>query len=238
MNRMLHRRIPQAAMLTVALVLLAVSATGIAFAETPSDATKITLSVSKTARLGQNVQLTAQLKDASGAPISGAKIAFVVPDTFFLGATSDVLIGEVQTNKEGVAETEYQGRNTGWLAFRADFRGNERNAASRATGRILIDELPRQLYTAHAGVQVPGLNAPPNSRVLNEEHGEEIELGEALTPPSGVATLWPMLSAWPIVLVLLIVWSMYAIAVRQMFRIASARDGDLPSVRTRRVRGL
>lgn len=212
-----------AAVLAVTLALLAVSAASGAFAETPSGATNINISVTKTVQFGQSVQLSARLVDAAGAPISGAKVAFVVPDAFFLGATSDLLIAEVMTNKEGVAEAEYQARNTGWLEVRADFRGNDRFAAARATGRILVDELPRQLYVQHAGVQVPGLTAP----TLRQAHTEgERDIGGAVSPPSGLAALWPTLSVWPIALVLLIIWSLYGVAVRQMFRIASAGVDD------------
>lgn len=222
-----------AARLAVALVLLAVPAAGVAYAEAPSGATNITVSVTKTARFGQSVQLSARLVDATGAPISGANVAFVAPDTFFLGATGDVPIAEVQTTKEGVAEAEYQARDTGWLVVRAEFRGNDRYASARATGRILIDELPWQLYVEHAGVQIPGLNAPPT---LDPAQGE-MDMGGVVPPPSGLAALWPMLSTWPIVLVLLIIWSLYGLAVSQMFRIASASGGDISPPRDGRYRG-
>lgn len=230
MNCRTLKGIRLAASLAVALVLLAVSATGLALAQEPSGATNVTLSVAKTAQFGQTVQLSARLVDAAGAPISGAKVAFVVPDTFFLGVTSDVLIAEVQTNKEGVAEAEYKARDSGWLAVRADFRGSDRYAAARATGRILIDESPGQLYVERVGVQVPGLNAPPTLQPASMES----HVGGIVPRSSGLAALWPAFSAWPIALVLLIVWSLYAVAVSQMFQIASASLGEVAPVRVGR----
>lgn len=215
-----------AGILGITLVLAAVPAVEIAFAEAPSGTTNITLTVTKSVRFGEDVGLSARLVDATGAAISGAKVAFVAPDTYFLGTTSDVLIAEVQTSKDGVAEARYQARDGGWLAVRAEFRGNDRYAAARATARVLVDEPPRQLYVEHAGVQVPGLNAPPSLRSTNLQ----MDVGTTSTPPSGLAGLWPRISAWPIALVLLIVWSLYAVAVRQMFRIASAGRGDVPPV--------
>lgn len=216
----------------VALVLLALPAASVASADTPPPAS-IAFYVAKTARFGQTVQLSARLVDAARTPIGGARVAFLVPSTFFLGTTGDVVIAEIPTNKEGVAEVEYEVRQSGWLELRAEFRGNDRYAAARNTARILVDEAPHQLYVEHAGVQVPGLNVPLDAR---QAHGEA-EVVEAEPPPSGLAALWPTVSVWPIALVLLTVWSLYGVAVSQMFRIASAGGGGLAPAHPRGDRG-
>ncbi|MBI2952734.1 MAG: Ig-like domain-containing protein [Chloroflexi bacterium] len=218
MNCRTVKGIRSAALLCALLALLAPAWAGVAFAETHANATKISLSIGKTPKVGENVKLGAKLVDAAGAPLAGVKVAFVVPNTFFLGSTADVLIAEVQTDKEGVAETEYSVRNPGWLDVRAEFRGNDRYTSARATDRFLVDEPAQQLYVQHAGVQIPGLNTAPGGQQSNAEmnaHGSG-------SPATGLGALWPTLSVWPIVLVLLTIWSLYGVAVSQIFRIASA----------------
>jgi hypothetical protein len=199
-------------LLVLGVILALVSLSGVALAATPI-ATSITLTVGETARFGETVPLSARLVDSSGTPIAGAKVTFVVPGTFFLGTTSDVLIAVVTTDKQGVAASQYQARDTGWLSIQADFSGDDRYAGTKTTSQILVDDQPQQLYVPHVGVQVPGLNISPLA-----DGGTGAAAG---TPAAsdGLAGLWPAMSAWPIALVLLIVWSMYALAVRQMFRI-------------------
>lgn len=233
MNGRVINKLRWPAILTSVLVLLILTA-GNSFSETPSEATAITLFAPKVAQFGDAVRLSARLVDANSAPISGVNVTFLAPEVFFLGVTGDIVIAEVLTNRDGVAETEYRPRNTGWLAVRVEFRGNDRYAATRDAASFFVDGTAHQLYVERVGVQVPWLNVPPSRSVA-----EDKAIHEAVEPPTGIAALWPRLSFWPIAVVLGAVWFLYAVAVRQMFTIAFAGSAGLgTSSPTRRPRAI
>lgn len=180
--------------------------------------TALTLSVPPHAELGQVAEVRALLTDASGAPIPKATIVFSAPLTF-LQAKGDVVLAEALTDENGVADAEIELRSEGGLAIRARFGGDERYAASAATAELAV-EGSEQLYTQHAGVHLPGLNAGPAVVPLFRDDG----VGLGLIP--GTSRLWPAMSGWPIALALMIIWSFYGFVVVLLFRVARAAKGS------------
>jgi hypothetical protein len=161
------------------------------------------IAVPTTASLGQRVGLQARLVSASG-PIAKAKVSFVIPTTF-LNNSGDVVVAEAVTDSDGLAATDFEARSTGSLSVKAQFRGDDRYAASEASAPVEVTG-SQQLYVQEAGIQLGGLNAAP----------------------IGQTGAWPhwALSGWPIAAVLIIVWSLYGTAVYFMSRISA--DADQP----------
>lgn len=188
------------------------SASPAASAAAPS---ALSIRVPAAAELGQRVLLQARLLDGSGQPLARAPVIFSVP-TSFLNKSSDVVVAKALTDKEGRAAAEYEVRSAGQLTIQADYRGNERYAPAKASAELVVGEAPRQLYTEHAGVRIPGLNAAP---ALGPTM---VGLGQVRGPLAALSTLWPALSGWPIALALLVIWSSYAAVVVLTFRVAGA----------------
>lgn len=211
------RRILSKVIVLAALALSLTATTVLAAPETPT----LSFSMGNSAGLGDIVEVKALLTNAAGAPISGATVAFTAPSTFFLGATGDVVLARVLTDKEGIAEAEFQARNIGQMTIRAEFAGNEKYAPAKTASQIRVANGETQLYVQEAGVRIPGINSAPFAS-SEETHGEV---------KSGLSALWPTMSFWPIGLVLTIVWSLYAFAVVQVVRIvkAAGRDDGLRS---------
>ncbi len=184
------------------LVLILVAAPTAALGQSALEPTAISVGAPSQASLGDVVTLQARLVDSSGAPVRKANVEFVVPRSF-LDAQDDVVVASALTNQEGVALATWQVRSTGDLTMMARFGGSQSYAGSTASTQ-LSSTGDRQLYTPAAGVLIPGLNQAP-----------------AWWP----AGLWPLPSAWPVVLVLLIVWSLYGVAAVQLFRIVRAGRG-------------
>lgn len=187
----------------------------VALAEGP-EPTSLDLAVPPRAALGQVVEVRARLTDASGAPIPKATILFTAP-LRFLQAEGEVVLADAETDANGVAGAEFEVRTEGTLAIRAVFRGDERRASSTATAELAV-EGSAQLYTQHAGVHLPGLNAGP--AVVPLVRDGSLSLG--LIP--GTSRLWPAMSGWPIALALIVVWSLYGVVVVLLFRVARAAN--------------
>ncbi len=198
-----------------ALVSLMLAVPGAVFAQGADDPTALAVGAPPTAELGQRVTLQARLVDSSGAPVSQTTIFFVRPSSF-LKASADVVVARVTTDQEGLATAEYTVRNAEEITIRAEFRGSARYAPSRATASISVAGA-EQLYTEHAGVQIPGLNAPPAAGATTF----------VMVPPDGLSrlgSLWPGMSGWPIGAALLVVWSCYVYVVVLIFRVAAVWD--------------
>jgi hypothetical protein len=167
----------------------------------------LTLSVPPTANLGENSTLKAVLLDPAGAPLNGAAVDFA-STAKFLNTNGSVLFAHSVTDAQGTATVDWQPRSEGSVTLSATFAGDKRFAGAKATATLQINS-DRQLYQQQAGVTVPGLNAaPPISTMV------------AIAP---IVSPLPRLSGWPLVVVLLVVWSLYARAVVGLFRIAGGR---------------
>lgn len=183
-----------------------------------AERTTLGLELPPRAELGQVAEVRARLTNASGAPIPNAMIVFSAP-LAFLQAEGDVALADARTDENGAASAEIEVRSEGRLTIRAVFRGDERYAASAATAELAV-EGSTQLYTQHAGVHLPGLNAGP--AIVPLVRDGSVSLG--LIP--GTSRLWPALSGWPIALALMIVWSLYGFVVVLLFRVArAAKEG-------------
>ncbi len=172
----------------------------------PADLPKpnLTIDVPAAATLGRTLTIQVNLVDPDGAPVDGATVDFATSATF-LNTQSSVVFDHAVTNAQGSASIDWQPRSDGNVTLTASFAGDKRAAAANANATVQVSG-DRQLYQQQAGVVLPGLNAAPP---LTET--------AALAP---VASPWPRMSGWPLVLVLAIVWSLYARAVGSLFAIA------------------
>jgi cytochrome c553 len=154
--------------------------------------------------------------DGAGSPIAGAPIYFTSPATF-LNRSGDIVVAEAVTGADGRALAKYEAQDTGQTTIRAEFRGDPHRAPANASATVNVTGDGQQ-YVEHVGVGIPGLNRPPLPGTGLSAPGQ----GTGLTPL--VSALWPAMTGWPIALVLLLVWSLYALAVLMIFRIAAAGE--------------
>ncbi|MDO8563076.1 MAG: Ig-like domain-containing protein, partial [Candidatus Limnocylindria bacterium] len=161
--------------------------------------TQIAVAVPSQVALGQTIEAQARLTDASGAAVPKATIAFTTASTF-LGVSDEAVLAEATTDKGGVASAEFDLRAEGTFEVRAAFRGDDRYGPVTLSLPITVTG-DAQLYVQRAGVLVPGLNAAP----------PQVPAAEPF---------WPALSGWPIALVLITVWSLYAFVALLVARIA------------------
>ena len=176
--------------------------------------TTLTAAVPGQAQIGQTIAAQARLLDGKGAPIARQRITFSA-ELRFLESTSNAVLAEAVTDKDGVVSVTFDLRTSGSLTVRASFAGDTRYAPSEASAPVDIGG-DQQLYVQAAGVRIPGLNEPPQTGAV------------MLAEPSPIAgffnALWPALSGWPIAAVLLIVWSLYVFVGYLVTRIARAAD--------------
>ena len=108
------------------------------------------------ANLGDNLQLTATLRDSSGAPIRGATIDLWSTSSF-LSTGGAVQLGQATTDGQGVALFAYQPRDNGTLTVNASFAGDALHAAAQGSLQINVQG-SAQLYDSTAGIKVPGIS--------------------------------------------------------------------------------
>jgi hypothetical protein len=107
-------------------------------------------------RLGDQVSVTAVLRDATGAPAPGATIVFWIPASF-LSVGGSIELGRATTDAQGRATLLYQARTAEEKAsVNAYFPGDSRYEPASATVELRV-EGSAQLYQSTAGVQVPGI---------------------------------------------------------------------------------
>jgi hypothetical protein len=165
---------------------------------------ELTLSVPATANLDANIVLRAVLVDANAKPVSGAALDFA-STAKFLNTAGSVVFAHSVTDTQGTASVDWQPRSAGSLSLTASFAGDQHLGAVTATAVVQVGG-DQPLYQQQAGVSVPGLNAAPRISTM-------VSLTPTVNP-------WPRLSGWPVVIVLLIVWSLYARVVLFMFTLA------------------
>lgn len=107
--------------------------------------------------LGNPARLVAVLRDASGVPMAGARIAFTSPATF-AGTVAEMKLGEVATDAEGVAILDYQLRTQGQNQFIARHYGDTTYQPAQAS-TVVTATGQAQLVQRSAGVEMP-LAAP------------------------------------------------------------------------------
>ena len=165
------------------------------------------------ANLGELLTVQAVLADSQGHPISKAVIYFTTQATF-LGKRGDVVLAQAVTNKDGQAVAQFMNDFSGMITLRAEFRGDAQYAPSNATTQIGVVE-EGQVYVEHVGVDIPGFNVPPvGAPAASVQSPQQGIMGF-------VQSLWPAMNGWPIAAVLLLVWSLYLLVVRFVFRVAA-----------------
>lgn len=201
------------ARLLVVFLLLALAPRGV-LAQGAQEPATIQIGLPVEAYLGASVPMQAVLVDSRGQPIPKATIYFMTSATF-LTAKGDMLVAVAVTDQRGQAVAEYVSNLAGALTLRAEFRGDDHYAPAKATAQLSVKG-DYQLHNEEAGVQIPGLNAPlamPVALSLNQPSAGALPL---------IPNLWSSMSVWPIVLVLLLVWSTYMLVVTMLFGIAAS----------------
>ena len=200
----------------------------VARAQSPLEPTQIAIGAPAESNLGTPLTVQALLTDSQGHPIAKAPVFFATQETF-LHATGDVILAQAITNGNGQAVAEIKDDFPGTITLQAEFRGDAHYAPSQATTPI-VSTGSQQVYAEHVGVDVPGLNVPP----------VRAPMASVQSSPGGiwgfVASLWPAMNGWPVAAILLLVWSMYLLAVRSVVRVAVLGSGqdDLPEFDSRR----
>jgi hypothetical protein len=201
--------------LIIAIVLMFVaSAPQTACAQSAQETTQIVVGAPAESNLGETLTVQAVLADSRGYPIPKALVYFTT-ETTFLNSKSDVVLAQAFTNGKGQAVAHFANDFSGTFTLRAEFRGDNQYAASSATIEVITSG-DGQVYVEHVGVDIPGFNVPPASAPV-----ASIQSLQQRNISRFIQSLWPAMNGWPVAAVLFLVWSMYLLAVRFMFRVAA-----------------
>jgi hypothetical protein len=153
---------------------------------------------------------------------------FFTTETTYLNTKSDVVLAQAMTNANGQAVAHFIDDVSGTLRLRAEFRGDTKYAPSNAAIQVAMAG-NGQVYVEHVGVDIPGFNVPPVSAPM-----ASIQSQQGIS--RFIQSLWPAMNGWPVAAVLLLVWSMYLLAVRFVFRVAAlgSEHEELPPFDSRR----
>ena len=175
--------------------------------------TQIVVGAPAQSYLGEALTVQAVLADSKGRPISKALVYFTM-ETTFLNQKSDVVLAQAVTNGNGQAVAKFVNNFSGMFILRAEFQGDTQYALSNATTQIATAG-NRQVYAEHIGVDIPGFNVPPVSAPM-----ASVQSLQQQSILRFIKNLWPAMMGWPVAAVLLLVWSMYLLSVKFIFRIA------------------
>ncbi len=197
-------------------------------AQNQLEPTQIVVGAPSQTSLGQPFTVQAVLADSKGHPISKAVIYFTAPATF-LGNTNNMVLAQAVTNKDGQASAQVADNFSGTITLNAEFQGDTHYAPANATAQISATG-EQQVYNDHIGVDIPGFNVPP---VIG---GPQVSLHSQSGITRFIQNLWPAMNGWPVAAVLFTVWSMYLLAVRFVFRVATSGNeaGDSTSTDSER----
>lgn len=225
-----HTRTARTIHIAIGVMLLAflAAAPQAARAQSALAATQIAIGAPAESNLGASLTVQALLTDSQGHPIPKALIYFTAEETF-LHASSDVVLTQAMTNADGQAVAQIKDNFSGTITLHAEFKGDAQYAPSDASTPVATTG-GQQVYAEHVGVDVPGLNVPPIGAARAAVQGSK---GGIM---GFIASLWPAMNGWPVAAILLLVWSMYLLAVRFVFRLAALGDdrNDLPEFDSRR----
>ena len=206
----MDKRLIQA--LTIMLLVTFLVAPRAVHAQDVQEPTQILVGAPSQSKLGETLTVQAVLADSKGHPISKALIYFTT-ETTFLSKKSSVILAQAFTNGNGQAVAEFTNDFSGLLTLHAEFPGDKQYAPSTASIQVSTAG-DGQVYVEHIGVDIPGFNVPPVS-------GPVASIPSQRTISRFIQSLWPAMNGWPIAVVLLLVWSMYLLAVRFVFRVAA-----------------
>jgi hypothetical protein len=183
-------------------------------AQGPLEPTQIVIGAPAQATLGGLLTIQAVLADSKGQPISKAVVTFTT-QAKFLSKSDNVVLAQAMTNANGQAVAQFVNNFSGPLMLQAEFPGDAQYAPSNASIQISTAGYG-QVYAEHVGVDIPGFNVPPVSASV-----ASIQSLQQQNISRFVQNLWPAMNGWPVAAVLFLVWSMYLLAVRFVFRIAA-----------------
>ncbi|MBI2830360.1 MAG: c-type cytochrome [Chloroflexi bacterium] len=180
------------------------------------------LSAPEQGTAGEEITLTATLKDEQGKPVSDVAVKFLQKADFFV--KGDMEIGSATTNGQGVATLKYSPRSSGEVTFVA------RAGAAEGTALVKLAEAAAPFYHPEIGVKFPTL-------------GKEIfigpqsahQLGEGGFAPNTAFRLPGGTLSWllPVILTIMLIWSTYFRVMFQVFRIPIL--SEITDVNTRLV---
>ena len=197
-------------------------------AQDTQEPTQIVVGAPAQSKLGETLTVQAVLADSQGHPISKEVIYFTTQATF-LSKNSDVVLAQAVTNGNGQAVADFVNNFSGAFALQAEFLGDKQYASSKATIQIGTAG-EGQVYVEHVGVDIPGFNVPPVSAPMASIQSSQHGISRF------IQSLWPAMNGWPVAAVLFLVWSMYLLAVKFVFRIAAlgSKPEELPPFDSRR----
>ena len=187
-------------------------------AQSQQEPTQISVGAPAQSNVGERLTVQAVLVDSHGNPIPKETVYFTT-QADFLHNSGDVVLAQAMTNNKGQAVAEFTDDFSSTITLQAEFRGDDQYSSSNATTQISIAG-QNQVYAEHVGVNIPGFNVPPGMPPM-----ASVQLPE-LNAWHFIANLWPAMNAWPIAAALIIVWSLYLVAVRFMFGIAASKNED------------
>lgn len=135
----------------VPLLLLLVTTTQVWAA----DPVVLELQMPEQATLGDEVEVTALLRDASGRPVPRATI-ILWNSSEFLSVGGAITLGEAMTDAQGRVVFSYEARTEESITLNAYFPGDSRYSGAQASAEMSVQG-SAQLYQSTAGIQVPGL---------------------------------------------------------------------------------
>lgn len=160
--------------------------------------TGLAVDIPVAAAQGREIALAALLTDASGAPVQGEPLRFLVPTDLFV--TGWVEAGEVITDSSGVAVVHYRPGRTGDLRVRVSFDGDSAYLPSEVTSTLRITGgVP--LYVPEAGLSVP-------------------QLGPAVAFGGAPGFRVPTVAALSLTVLVLAIWGTYLLVLRLVYRIS------------------
>jgi hypothetical protein len=106
--------------------------------------------------LGDEVNITAVLRDASGAPAPGATVILWSPASF-LSVGGSMELGRATTDAQGRATLVYQVRTEEKASLNAYFPGDSRYSPAQASADIQVQGSAQLTRHPIEGVRVPGV---------------------------------------------------------------------------------
>jgi hypothetical protein len=106
--------------------------------------------------LGDQVTVSALLRDAQGSPVRGSRVVFWMPASF-LSNSGAVELGSAVTDSRGIATIVYQARIGGAVSLNAYLSGDSRYDAAYASADMQVEGTAQLTKHIIEGVRVPGL---------------------------------------------------------------------------------
>lgn len=171
------------------------------------------------ARSGQQITLSAALRDSQNRPITSALVQFFMKVDFF--ASGLVEIGEATTDGRGVATLQFVPRESGDVQLVVKSQD-----AADATGMLTLAPAQAPFYQAQAGLRMP---SPSIGRNIFVDGQPQPSFDEGAHAPTGVFRLPGGIFSWLLLVVatVMLVWFTYFRVIYQVFRIPAVKEmGD------------